>query len=273
MARRLTAGAAGLGTLLIAAGMAFGQGAKPQEQPLAGPPVRNERPAHLQDRFTEGRMDGRGPMVERPIPMRAYLGIIAKMRGEEAPEAIRLTEAQERAVAAVIEEFRAASRAAQPRPRVEPRRQGEDAPPPPPPAEARRPAPRPQDFQVKIWAALNEPQQAFLEKEIAALRAQADKEMGEAYVQRELARRRGAQPAAAPQPAPEPAPAARERIRRIAERLQQLPPEEREQILRRLEQELDRRLQAGEPPRPERRRTREGAPPPQNNPRPPRTGG
>lgn len=132
-------------------------------------------------------------------------------------------------------------------------------------AELRQNMPRFDDWQVKVWAELRQDQRKAVESRMEEMRRQIRERMGEEYVQRRVRAREG-EPAARqdarparPQPAQVdgmrgpagPAgegapPAARQRVRRIVEQLAQLPPEEREQILSRLEEELTRRMQRRE---------------------------
>jgi hypothetical protein len=251
--------------------------------PLSGPPVKSDRPAHLQDRFSEGGGgDKRGPMNDRGVPIRAYMDIIAKLRAGDTPANLRLSDEQQKKIEAIAEEFRQSVRAyaekmrdepgAGPRP-APPREQGAkpgDPQPTPPGGEGKRPnreraeefrrnGPKPLDAEVKIWALLTEPQQKFVDGEVQKLRQEMEQRQSEQYVQRRLRQRQpgepnqpGQPPAAGPgQPPPGDAAAPRERYRRIMERLQQLPPEERDRILQRLEAELDRRAgQTGQPPAP-----------------------
>lgn len=229
-----------------------------QERPLSGPPVKEDRPAGLGGQFGEGRVDRRGPMTER-TPIRVYQQAIAKLRGEDAPADLRLTEEQDKQVKEIEQEFRAAARQAAERTRRDggqrrrPAEGGEDAMNPAQMEDARRAAPRPEDAAVKIYAVLTEKQKAFVEADVQKQREAIERKRSEEYIKREMAKNDG-QPKPDVRPAVRPAaPAAepRERFRRLMERIQQLPPEEREQLLQRLEQEIERRT--AEP-----RRQREG---------------
>lgn len=233
----------------VMAGAAMGQ----QDKPLSGPTLKQDRPAGLGGQFAEGMPgDRKGPMTER-IPMRLYAEAVDKLRGEQAPEGLRLSPDQEQQIRQIEANFRntmqeygrrareeAASRRAAAKGQNEPA-----APDNQQQArlrELRRNAPNPTDSQVKIYALLTPAQQQFVDAEVAKSQAELEKRRTEEYMQRQLQKRK-ADPGAAPQPVPPPgAPEGRERFRRIVERLQQLPPEERERILRRLEEELDRRV-------------------------------
>lgn len=309
--KRLAAGSA-CWLLILAAGAA---GQSQPDKPLGGPEIGKERPPHLQDRFGEGRGDRRDAMAERGIPMPAYQRIIGQLRGESAPEGLRLSEDQERKIAAIEQDFREsmrgyAQKARQEagdgdrpaRPRAARRGQGDQAGEKPdqmapPDAEAvrerreeiRRNAPKPQDWQVKMWAVLSAPQQKFVDEQVKAVQAELEKRRGEEYMKRQIERMEKENAARPPAPPPDrpnagapdrPGPAAagpegRERGRRVLERLQQLPPEQRQRILQRLEEELDRL--EGNRPSPARRgspRADEAKPPPPmdqvNVPPPPR---
>lgn len=131
-------------------------------------------------------------------------------------------------------------------------------------------APRPTDTQTKMFAVLDEEQREFVKGRINAWRKQAEERFGEEYMQRQLRERQAGRPGqpGADQPgAPRPgadrpgaggpdqpgAAPQRERLRRLMEKLAQLPPEERERILARIEAALDQRLSEGGGQRPPRR--------------------
>ncbi|MFM9997132.1 MAG: hypothetical protein ACKVU4_15190 [Phycisphaerales bacterium] len=172
-------------------------------------------------------------------------------------------------------------------------------------------APRPTDTHTKMFAVLDQPQRAFVKERVDAWRKQTEERMGEEYMQRRLRERQpeGAPPQGQPRPGagrpgadrpgadrpgqgrpgadrpgapdqdqPGAAPQ-RDRVRRLIERLGQLPPEERERILSRIEAALDQRLSEGAGPRGPRRgedaapkedRPPEAAPPPGRRSRPDR---
>lgn len=132
--------------------------------------------------------------------------------------------------------------------------------------ELRRNGPKPAEAQARIWAVLSEPQQKFVQGEVEKVRKEMDERRSEEYMQRELQKRKAkdgkeaaggdARPAAGPnRPGPlgeRGGPAAdspqRERFRRIIEKLQQLSPEEREEVLRKLEADLEKRAPGDAPP-------------------------
>jgi hypothetical protein len=112
---------------------------------------------------------------------------------------------------------------------------------------------RPQDVQTKIWAVLTEPQQKHVEQEMEKVRKEMEAQRMEDYARRRVAERQGgenrpADPAAAGRPAAPGAPGTAagedrpvpERLRRIAERLRELSPEQREEVLKKIEAELDK---------------------------------
>lgn len=252
-----------VGAVTIAAGAAMGQDA-----PLKGPPVKQERPAGLGGQFSEGKDDRKGPMSER-VPMRIYAEAIEKLRGEGTPEGLRLSPEQNLEIRQIEMNFRNTMQEYTRRAKAdgagknkaaggqdgdqmteESRRARAQ--------ELMRNAPNPTDAQVKVYAILNAEQRKFVDAEVARAQGEMEKRRTEEYMQRQLKKQQGenGKPNEARKPGPpdQPGPAtpeARERARRIMERLQQLPPEEREQLLRRLEEELDRRVGGeGQRPRP-----------------------
>jgi hypothetical protein len=121
--------------------------------------------------------------------------------------------------------------------------------------ELRRNGPHPQEYETKIWNTLTEGQQKFVQADLDKLREDQRKRQGEEYMRREMEKRRAKEASAAAgggnAAAPKrllanpdgsgPTPEMRERAQRIIEKLRQLPPDEREQLLRRFEEELDSR--------------------------------
>jgi hypothetical protein len=187
--------------------------------------------------------------------MRAYNDVINKLRGEKAPADLRLSQSQEEQIGSIEQEYREATRAAAQQNREQRRGQGgEDRPMREMVQEAMRSGPRPGDYQTKIWAVLNEKQQAFVKVELDKVRDDLEKRRSEEAMKRRMEQR---QPQQAGQPArpnaqapatPERRPTAgddevrplRDRGIRLIRRIAQLPPEEREP----------------RPPAPERRRDR-----------------
>ncbi len=249
------------------AGAAIGQPERPgNDTPLAGPKVRERRVPGVQQDFSESRRDGARGRAGQGVPHRAFMQAIEGLRGEgehAAPEEMRLTPDQNEQIDRIYREFREVMKehvdktrragAAPGRPKRDRAADGADAPEMPAPdadreamrqrvAEARRNAPKPAECHTRMYNVLTEPQREYMNGRLDAWRKQAEERFGEEYMQRRL-RERGAAPGT-PQPPPEGPPPGegRERLRRIAERLAQLPPEERDRILNRLEQELDRRL-------------------------------
>ncbi len=240
-----------LGILLAAAGLAAAgapalaqsRSDKPAEPPLKGPPVRNNRPPALEDRLTEGRARQAGG-----APLRELNAILGKLRADDAPAKIRLTDDQDAKIKAIQDEFRAQQRA------FEGQRRGE-MPDRPNRARPKRPQgendgaeggmemrgdapPRPRDVMTRIHAVLTEPQKEFVDAELETLRAANEKKRAEEYVKRRMEERGDSPAPSADRPAPE-------RLRLIAERLRELPPEQRERLLRKFEEDLDKAENAG----------------------------
>ncbi len=249
------------------AGAAIGQPERPgNEAPLAGPKVRERRVPGVQQDFSETRRDGARGRAGQGVPHRAFMRAIEGLRGEgehAAPEEIRLTADQNDQIDRIDREFRETMRehvektrpqgAAPGRPKRDRAADGADAAEMPAPeadreaarqrvAEARRNAPKAAECHTRMYSVLTEPQRDYMNGRLDEWRKQAEERFGQEYMQRRL-RERGAAPGAPPPPEGAPPPGeGRERLRRIAERLAQLPPEERDRILNRLEQELERRL-------------------------------
>jgi hypothetical protein len=226
--------------LLALVGIAvLSSGALGQDAPLKGPEVKQDRPAGLGGQFAEGREDRKGPMTER-IPMRVYAQAVDKLRGDDAPEGLRLSREQDAQIRKIEADFRSKmqefARRNQPAggesgQNEESRRARMQ--------EMRRSAPDPTDVQVKVYALLSPEQKKFVEAEVAKTQAEIGKRRTEENAQRLLKRKQGeAKPGERPTEPPE----GRERARRIFEKLQQLSPQERDQLLNRLEAELDRRI-------------------------------
>jgi len=246
--------------VLTLCGSVLGQEApaRPEEQPpLQGPRVVEQRAPHVQDQYSDGMRQGR---MGVQIPMRAYSDVINKLRGDKAPADLKLSQDQEQRIIAIEQEYREATRAFGQQNREQRGQQrrgqnGEDRPAREMVQEAMRNGPRPGDYQTKIWAVLNEKQQAFAKVELDKVRDELQKRRSDEAMQRRMEQR---QPQEAGQPArpnaqapgnPEGRPAAnesearpiRERGIRLIRRIAQLPPEERDQLLARIEAELDRR--------------------------------
>lgn len=256
-------------TLAAIAGSARAQNSA---QPLRGPAVDSKRVPGVEDSFS-GMEKGGPKNGDRGYPHKAFMDALAKLRGENAPDAVRLTAEQESQIQSLDDEFRKEART------LAEKGKGRGTPPGPDgpgakkpqqtegakpagevrPLEAQRPraealkvlAPKANEVHSKMWATLTDPQQKFLEGELAEWRKGMEARRGEEYMERRLkdkgaeAGKPGEPGAAAPKkpgagggPADRPG---RERARRIVERLSQLPPEERDRILARLEEELDKR--------------------------------
>jgi hypothetical protein len=103
------------------------------------------------------------------------------------------------------------------------------------------------DYQTRIWAALNEKQQAHVKVELDKVRDELQKRRGEERMQREVEQKKGGKPGAGQAPS---RPLAggeaemrplRERAQKLMRRIAQLPEEDRNRLLTRLEEEMDRR--------------------------------
>lgn len=246
MSTRVAALAAGVAGLLLSAGAALAQ-----QAPLSGPTVTQNRP-DFDDRFSgtedSGRAARKEPMGNRPVPMRAYMDAVMKL-GDQ-PAELHLTSDQQQKINSIVQDFRTAMRSAAPK------RAADDATPPaqnqPNPAEAgkgqrpgkgarealRQAAPIVADYETRIYAVLTLPQQKFVDGEVQKVRADMEQRAGEEYMKRQLNKKaKPGEPGAASPPDA----AQRERAARIIERLRQLPPDQRDQVLQLLEKELDRR--------------------------------
>lgn len=269
--------AAGLSLMLVWVGAAHGQDAPPapssgeKRPPLQGPTVKQNRPPHQTDDFTDGMKGGKDGRYGLMIPMRSYAEIIDKLRGDHAPEALRLSEKQEHDIGAIEQEFREASKEFAQKMRQERASQGQPKPDQPkgePGDKADRPrrelmqemgknGPKPGDYQTRIWAALNEKQQTFVKGELDTVREELQKKRGEEAMARRIEQRKGEKDAAPGQPqVRRPADGAntdatpiRERAQKLIRRLAQLPAEDRDRIMKRLEEELDRRGIPDAPPK------------------------
>jgi hypothetical protein len=273
------------GVVAVLCGSAAGQDAVPEKDPMAGPEVREQRIRGVEQGFSEARRERwrAGGVVPHRVFMQAINGL--RGRGEHAaPESLQLTADQEALIKRLDSEFRStmseqggkAERRAGRRPEPQPGDQPSGEEP-----RQRRPVSRDRmneadganaaDLHARVFAELSEPQREYVNGRIAEWRQEADRRMGEQAMQRRIKQRGNA----APTP---PAGPQRERLRRIVERLAQLPPEERERILSRLEDDLARAGREGvdRPRRPEGdRRPADRAekvppPPPAGGERPPR---
>jgi hypothetical protein len=251
-------------------------------EPLRGPQVEENRPRYGEERFTQpGRPGPWGPgagggaggmMLQRGVPHPEFMSIVWMLRDEEAPRGLRLTREQERKIAELDEQFQQAAREhsqklrelaraareEQPEAEAQQRDDGEQRP------DGRRritesdrerieqlreSMPRPADTQTKIYAQLSEIQRSFVEDELAERRRAAERQREQEMMRRFREwREAGGQPGQGPFGrggfgGPE-AQAQRERMGRVMQGLSQLTPEEREQILARVEQEVERRLAA-----------------------------
>ncbi len=276
---------AGLAGVVVLCGSAAGQDAAQERDPMAGPEVHEQRIRGVEQGFSEARRERWRAGV---VPHRVFMQAISGLRGageHAAPESLRLTPEQEESIKRLDSEFRVTmweqgGGKAGPRPARRPEPQPGDEPAGEAPRQ-RRPVARDRmhgadaakaaDLHARIFAELSAPQREYVNGRIAEWRREADRRMGEQAMQRRLKQRGNTAPtpAAGPQ---------RERLRRIVERLAQLPPEDRDRILRKLEDELARVETGGadRPPQPEADRRpadrgdRVPPPPPPGGERPPR---
>jgi hypothetical protein len=259
-------------TVLVLAVCGFAAGAAPalaqaeKEPPLKGPPVKTNRPPALEDRFAPGRGERGGAPAQRGMAGEEFGKILAKLRAEDAPADVRLTPEQDQKIREIQQEFRRRARDAgqsgqrEARPgkgnkgEGEPMEEGQGKRARRPqdadrkgPDDARGDAPRPQDMMTKVYAVLTEPQQRFVKDEMEKRRKEIEEKRGEEYVKRRMEERRKGREAEGVKPGTKGEPGAPgaegrppERLRRIGERLRELPPEERERILRLVESELEK---------------------------------
>lgn len=248
---------AGALALVLGAGLAVAQPADrpappPADAPLGGPRVERDRPPVNEEGFGGNPDRRRGG--DRGLPMREFTEIIDQLRGEKAPANLRLTPEQEKTLAQLREDFQRRAeenrRAARER-REEPGMdgmQGEPARGREARREMRADAPRPSDMQTKVWDVLTPEQRAFAKERIDQARERLEHQR-----EQEALRRRAGQGKAGPGPDARPPQggAPGERGMRVMERLRNLPPEERERIMRMLEAELDKVApEGGDRPRP-----------------------
>lgn len=220
--------------LVSTAGAAAQPAGQPGGQPpLRGPNVNENRPPRDETGFG-GRTDPRRG-GDRGVPMRQYLDVIGTLRGEQAPANVRLTAAQDEQINKINDDFRAEAEAFREKMRAEREKmqdmgQGQNL------RERAREmmesAPKPADAQTKIWAVLTADQQKHLQPKLDQAKAEADERRGEDMMRRREGQR---------QPTPPINEAQRERTQRIMERMRTLSAEDREAVLKVLEQELDKR--------------------------------
>jgi hypothetical protein len=274
-----------LAVLALAAGQALAQDSK-TDNPLAGPPVKQARPPMFEEGM--GAKEGKDRMGQQGIPAREFARIIDTLRGDQVAPSLRLSAEQSDSIRQIESDFRRQVREFEQKARAQEQKQrsasgpadGKDGGAPAAPnaakrranaarlEEFRRSGPKPAEAQARIWAVLTEPQQRFVQGEVDKVQKEIDDRRSDAYMQRELQKRK-AKDAAPAGPAARPArPGApgersaadapqRERFRRIIEKLQRLSPQEREEVLRKLEADLER-LAPGDAPAPLNRPGRAG---------------
>jgi hypothetical protein len=107
--------------------------------------------------------------------------------------------------------------------------------------QLRMSAPRPAEAHTKIFAELTETQRIFVQEEIEDRRRMLERQRDEEMARRRLAMRDGGMGGEGMGGNPDAAAQQRQRVGRIFMRLQQMPPEERDRLIARLEQDLERR--------------------------------
>jgi hypothetical protein len=205
--------------------------------------------------------------------MREYMEAINTLRGDKAPANLRLSAEQDQKLQAIAADFRKEMEAFREKARSEgmdaraggakPERDANRARM----EELRGEMPKPADYQTKAFAVLNADQQKHVQAEIEKLREGMEKRRGEEMMKR----REGGQPGGPGPGGPGGARdegAQRERVQKIMEKLRSLSPEERDRVLSRLEEQLQRMGGEGGQP-PERRRGRQGGNAGENPPPPP----
>lgn len=259
--------------LAMVAGSALAQGQPARERPMRGPAVEQNRPEQVEGRFSEPMM-GRpgqpgqpGGMGQRPVPHNEFMSVVWMLRDPEAPRGLRMAIEQEERISEIDrkhqeavrkyqEELRELVRAERPerpaRPQEGDADQGEERPQVRRLTEAERDRleqmranmPRPADAQTRIFAELTDMQRAFVQEELDERRRIAERDM----MRRRMEAQRGEQPPGREGPGagrmgqfggPEMA-AQRERLGRVMQNLQRIPQAEREQLLARLDAELER---------------------------------
>lgn len=226
------------------------------QPPLRGPNVNENRPPRDETGFG-GRTDPRRG-GDRGVPMRQYLDVVGALRGEQAPANVRLTAAQDEQINKINDDFRAEAEAFREKMRAEREKMqdmGEGQNLRERAREMMESAPRPADAQTKIWAVLTPDQQKHLQPKLDQAKAEADARRGEDMMRRREGQREQGGPMNEAQ---------RERTMRIMERMRSLSPEDREAVLKVLEQELDKRQPQANPAAP----GQDGAAPPKGPRRP-----
>jgi Spy/CpxP family protein refolding chaperone len=271
-------------SLVLLAGSAFGQ----PGQPLGGPNAADHRPPVGEQGFDGGPVEQQKRwMADRGIPMPEYVAMINSLKGDTTPANLKLTAEQDKQIQSLGDAFRKEADAFREKMRSQRQDQGAG------PAdknereamrskmeEMRAAAPKPSETQTKMWAVLTPEQQKQLQPQLDRVRADVENRRAE-----EMANRRNGKRGPGAQGGPGGAGGAfgpgGERGMKIMQRLRALSPEDREKVLNKLEEELNKvdggaagaPAQNGQPvpPRP-RLRARPGndapppPPPPQNPP-------
>lgn len=261
----------GLAVLALAAGMMGHAAHAEPEAPLSGPKVQDRDVPGARARFGEG-MDQRreGPGVRPQMFMRA----VRSLAEPEAPASVRATAAQTEKVQAILGEYRAAMEefreanasefralreqagemgrgrgGPEGRPNPESPREGRTEATPEQLAarqklrELNEKAPKFEPYQTRVWAVLNEKQRTHVREAMASAgRGGGDDGMmrGGAEGRGEPRRQRGGESATPPPPSARTAQDQATRWERVRERIDRLPPGQRDRVLRELERSLER---------------------------------
>jgi len=259
---------AGLAVLVLAAGTMVPVALAEPDAPLGGPKVQDRDVPGSRARFGEGMEQRReGPGVRPQVFMRA----VQSLAGPEAPDAVRATPEQTEKVQAIMgayraamEEFRAANasefRALREQagemargpggPEGRPNREGRGEATPEQQAarqklrELNEKAPKFEPYQTKVWAVLNEKQQAHV-REVMANAGRGGGGAGEMMRggpegRGEQRRQRGGEAATPPPTSARGQQDQAARWERVRERIDRLPPGQRDRVLRELERSLER---------------------------------
>ncbi len=234
--------------LLLIAGSAMAQ-PPAGGPPLRGPDATNNRPPVGDQGFDGAPIERQKRwMGDRGIPMPEYVAVIEGLKQESTPANLRLSAEQEKQVKTIAEGFRAETLAFRDKVRGQ---RGEGMEPPADKSERdatrsrmeemRAQAPKPADAQTKMWAVLSPEQQKFLQPELDRVKADVEsRRMDQVGEQRQRRRGPGGEGSPNGPGGPGAFGAGGERGMRLMQRLRALSPEQREQVLSKLEAELNK---------------------------------
>ncbi len=277
-------------TMMLLAGTAYAQ---PAGQPLGGPNATDRRPPVGEQGFDGGPVQQQKKwMADRGIPMPEYLAVINSLKDSATPANLKLTSEQDKQIQSINDGFKSEMDAFREKMRSQ-RRDGGGMDQNTPPAdkgereamrsrmeEMRAALPKPADAQTKMWATLTPDQQKHLQPELDKVKADVENRRVDQVGNRRAGNRRPGEggPGGAGFGA-----GGGERGMRLMQRLRALSPEDREKVLSKLEEELNKVDGGAQAPAPgpngnqlppprQRLRARPGAdappppPPPQNPP-------